>query len=958
MLSKLRKRLKNIIRKAKTETISAFAMDEGLQPDHSVHNHTDRAADHDRYREGRGTNVYLPLHPANSQPPNHTQETHSGSNSEAELGSESRQGSHGKHDTENPREANFKQKKDTDCAWQPSESLVSSLKQIDENAPIKSSAKELDDRTKDGAVNVDQEQWDAADRIVDVIYEADCSVRLHNAIISRADELQLDTVQGYMKSPEYARLQFIKLPNLGRKSFDELDQIIRRFASNHPERFDTAERDFEHAASSSSLSRSWEKCDAAESLTSELYGKAVRRAEVFFCGLKYPDELFEWSPPQRLANHLQAEREEHSTNFSDFLKTYYQTTSRLLSQKNFGRKSLRELDRIVSQLIEYRLESCGAKKEIGPILRKLMLGSNLPQHNLRQIIELENRPPAINETSHQREYLRWLTENLSILDIIFEIISELETRPRDILLRRYGIGQERMETLEELATDYNVTRERIRQIQQKAKEKIRKKKRRLGFIVDALAREGTLEKLFKERKIIPKERLGEASEALKAEERLGIDLAYGNIGSFLDAESCLSKAGWIREQDSELVSNELESFSESPYHRIVGAIRNQHLPIRLSRIVSAMPDYPVSVIKEKIVTKLDASFDGDIVRRPSRLPSPVGYILVLREAGRAMHLDEIRARMHEVFGKHENVGQISSRLSQMQEVLIVGRGTYNLYENLRLTIGDLTEIRDRACSRLEVVGGFVSTKVLFSALFQGDTERFGNTFGPYMLLGILQDDERFETKPGLMIGLTGEESLFRGLREDALEILSEANRSMTVKEISHELQGRRNVDFVSISTQLESSSKAVSLGKRRFDLTSRVIGNDERQTELILASAITLLDGGKTAFALAEILNSVWGNIDKIPLLSFLRGQRYFKINRNILTVVELPKAVSNYVNSRNQVPRQETTGLFDLQTVREALESRGVSDLTHLDYSFHENGEVDNTKKILGKILADFGID
>jgi hypothetical protein len=54
--------------------------------------------------------------------------------------------------------------------------------------------------------------------------------------------------------------------------------------------------------------------------------------------------------------------------------------------------------------------------------------------------------------------------------ILNNVFSDLNQREKDIIFRRFGFGGEE-ETLEELAQDYNLTRERIRQIQEKALEK-------------------------------------------------------------------------------------------------------------------------------------------------------------------------------------------------------------------------------------------------------------------------------------------------------------------------------------------------------------------------------------------------------------------------------------------------------------------------------------------------------
>ncbi len=64
--------------------------------------------------------------------------------------------------------------------------------------------------------------------------------------------------------------------------------------------------------------------------------------------------------------------------------------------------------------------------------------------------------------------------SLSILrEQINEILDDLTPREREILAMRFGLGDEVPHTLEEVGKKFNITRERVRQIQQRALEKIK-----------------------------------------------------------------------------------------------------------------------------------------------------------------------------------------------------------------------------------------------------------------------------------------------------------------------------------------------------------------------------------------------------------------------------------------------------------------------------------------------------
>ena len=64
-------------------------------------------------------------------------------------------------------------------------------------------------------------------------------------------------------------------------------------------------------------------------------------------------------------------------------------------------------------------------------------------------------------------------ENSSLADQTRAVLSTLTPREEKVLRMRFGIGGKSDHTLEEVGKDFNVTRERIRQIEAKALKKLR-----------------------------------------------------------------------------------------------------------------------------------------------------------------------------------------------------------------------------------------------------------------------------------------------------------------------------------------------------------------------------------------------------------------------------------------------------------------------------------------------------
>ncbi|MEP6943794.1 MAG: RNA polymerase sigma factor RpoS [Betaproteobacteria bacterium] len=76
--------------------------------------------------------------------------------------------------------------------------------------------------------------------------------------------------------------------------------------------------------------------------------------------------------------------------------------------------------------------------------------------------------------------------NSEIEGWIRQWLDELSQRQREVIERRYGLGGHDVATLEQLSQRLGVTRERVRQIQAEALEKLRARLRRMGMSRDAL----------------------------------------------------------------------------------------------------------------------------------------------------------------------------------------------------------------------------------------------------------------------------------------------------------------------------------------------------------------------------------------------------------------------------------------------------------------------------------------
>ncbi|MBN2700702.1 MAG: RNA polymerase sigma factor RpoS, partial [Methylothermaceae bacterium] len=65
-------------------------------------------------------------------------------------------------------------------------------------------------------------------------------------------------------------------------------------------------------------------------------------------------------------------------------------------------------------------------------------------------------------------------------------LGHLPDKHREVLLRRYGLWGYEVSTLEQVAREMEVTRERVRQIQMEAVKKLREMLKDEGFSVEAI----------------------------------------------------------------------------------------------------------------------------------------------------------------------------------------------------------------------------------------------------------------------------------------------------------------------------------------------------------------------------------------------------------------------------------------------------------------------------------------
>ena len=128
-------------------------------------------------------------------------------------------------------------------------------------------------------------------------------------------------------------------------------------------------------------------------------------------------------------------------------------------------------------------------QELGrePIPEEIAERMELPLDKVRKVLKIATEPISLDtpigdeEDSHLGEFIedknaedpQEAVINSSLTDQTLKVLSTLAPREARVLKMRFGIGERSNHTLEEVGQDFEVTRERIRQIEAKALRKLR-----------------------------------------------------------------------------------------------------------------------------------------------------------------------------------------------------------------------------------------------------------------------------------------------------------------------------------------------------------------------------------------------------------------------------------------------------------------------------------------------------
>ncbi len=254
--------------------------------------------------------------------------------------------------------------------------------------------------------------------------------------------------------------------------------------------------------------------------------------------------------------------------------------------------------------------------------------------------------------------------------ICSDLLDDLPGRTKDVILRRFGLKQDESETLESIGESYQITRERVRQIEKEGLKKLTKK----------IKKENELLSAFDE--------IVEDFGGLKREDRLLYVLGdrdyYNknyiafllNLSDFLDKKKENRKfhSLWLKDKKAVDLAEEI---IQNSYDKL----KSKRKPVPLEDLKSS-PDYPT----HKFISYLEIS--KDVKQGPHGLYglkdwpeiSPRGVkdmaYIKLKSKGKPLHFREVAS----LIGDSTNPQTVHNELIKDDRFVLVGRGIYALKE--------------------------------------------------------------------------------------------------------------------------------------------------------------------------------------------------------------------------------------------------------------------------------------
>lgn len=369
--------------------------------------------------------------------------------------------------------------------------------------------------------------------IASLVMASETSVRLRNCV-SANPSLGALTLFEFLSNPAKTRINLLRFRSLGQKTARELIALAKVAASKPP-------------AADITLVEESRSRRAFKSLMSLL------------SPISFPSDLLAVELSSRLRNVLQAlceiqsQRSRPNTSIAGcdlgaVISDWPECRARLRKQVNVGPSTITELEAIIERIVSRTLELLSGIKEDMGLTMEALQDERLDPIFHQVLIDAARS--ATNEPLMDLATLLHGTDprlRLTPLEHIQDTVARLPEKERETIIRRFGLDGERPRTLEQIASRFHVTRERVRQVEGKALGRLRIGANRSAFKRILNAESQAVWDLLADRTdIIMPADLQDRRDEMSPHFLLAIEVCHGRINDWLDAYGQVALGGWLQ----------------------------------------------------------------------------------------------------------------------------------------------------------------------------------------------------------------------------------------------------------------------------------------------------------------------------------------------------------------------------------------------------------------------------
>lgn len=266
-----------------------------------------------------------------------------------------------------------------------------------------------------------------------------------------------------------------------------------------------------------------------------------------------------------------------------------------------------------------------------------------------------------------------------------KLLTTLNPRTREIVVNRYGLEKENRMTLEAIGKTYDITRERVRQIENFALASIKKSKeyKEHSFVFDEL------KSVIKELGMVVSEDhlMKHLSKDPVVQNHINLYLALGDEFKKHKEDDHFHAHFTVDEKTASHIREALHKLYASIDEEDLiseGEIFNRFMS-HLSDVVSEFKNNKEVIYRylalSKVIGKNQLSEWGRTSSPHVKARGIKDYAyLIMRRAGRPMHFKEVALEINKTFGKKAHVATCHNELIKDPRFVLVGRGMYGLKE--------------------------------------------------------------------------------------------------------------------------------------------------------------------------------------------------------------------------------------------------------------------------------------